>query len=173
MVREYLGLGVGLALAALLPGCSLILDFSNRAIPKDAAIDSRFPAAECAYGEPNDTPDTAFQIQPGDTGPAAICSGGDAGGDDVDYYRFVVPTGTMSTTIAISFSNALGDLDLALYDGNATFLTASRGFSDGETIICPGTTPSCAALQPGAYIFQVLGATAGVQNDYTFSVATQ
>lgn len=166
MAREYLGL----CLAVLVPGCSLILDFSDRAIPKDAAIDSRFSAAECAYGEPNDTPATATALTGGETGPAAICSSGST--DDLDYYSFQVPMGTMTTTISISFQNQIGDLDLALYDGNATFITASRGFSDGETIICPGTTPSCAALAPGTYIFEVQPATTGVQNSYTFSVAT-
>lgn len=167
MAREYLAL----CLAVLVPGCSLILDFSDRAIPKDAAIDSRFTAAECAYGEPNDTAATAHALQSGETGPAAICTT-PGGTDDVDYYSFQVPMGTMATTIDISFQNQIGDLDLALYDGNATFITASRGFSDGESIVCPGTTPSCAALAPGTYIFEVLPATTGVQNDYTFSVAT-
>lgn len=168
MAREYLGL----CLAVLVPGCSLILDFSDRAIPKDAAIDSRFTAAECAYGEPNDTAATATALMGGETGPAAICSTGSGTTDDVDYYSFQVPMGTMATTIAISFQNQLGDLDLALYDGNATFITASRGFSDGESIVCPGTTPACAALAPGTYIFEVLPATTGVENSYTFSVAT-
>lgn len=169
MAREL----VGLCLAVLVPGCSLILDFSNRAVPEDAAIDSRLPSAACAFGEPNNTAATAFAIQATDTGPAAICTDGDAGTDDTDYYAFTVPMGTTTTTISISFTNADGDLDLALYDGNATFLTASRGFTDGEMIVCPGAAPSCAALQPGTYLFEVLGASGGVQNSYTFSVATQ
>src|SRR5690348_6284721 len=106
MAREY----VALCLAVLVPGCSLILDFSDRAIPKDAPIDSRFTAAECAYDEPNDTAATAHALQSGETGPAAICSSG--GTDDLDYYSFQVPMGTMATTISISFQNQIGDLDL-------------------------------------------------------------
>ena len=43
-------------------GCSLILDFSNKAIPIDAAIDAPYTDVECMYKEPNDTVDTASVV---------------------------------------------------------------------------------------------------------------
>ena len=58
MIREC----VPLAFAALLPGCSLILDFSDSAVPADAAIDAVYTQAECDYKEPNDSVADAQKI---------------------------------------------------------------------------------------------------------------
>src|SRR5512143_2520473 len=100
-----------LCLLALIPGCSLVLDFSDKAIPKDAAIDAPYTAAECAYKEPNDSFDTAQMITTADTGPAAICAG-----DVGDFYKITIATAT-SVTFAIQFTNRPGgDLDLELLD---------------------------------------------------------
>ncbi len=172
MAREWL---VSLLIATA-PGCSLILDFSDSAAPHDAAIDAPYTADQCAYGEPNDTFDTAFAITPGtDTGPAAICPTM-TGLDDADYYKFTVPAGTTKVTVAITFTNALGDLDLKLEDATQTPLAQSRGFTDGETITCPnapGTSPLCATLAAGTYVFEVFPATAGATNVYSFAVTLQ
>ncbi len=73
MIRESSVLTTALLAVA---GCSLTLDFDNSQIPKDAAIDGPFPAAACAFGEPNDTPAQATPVIAGATGPAAICSNG-------------------------------------------------------------------------------------------------
>ena len=172
MAREWL---VSLLIATV-PGCSLILDFSDSAAPHDAAIDTPYTADQCAYGEPNDSFDTATVIVAGtDTGPGAICPTM-TGVDDVDYYKFTVPAGTTSTTVAIMFTNALGDLDLKLFDANQTPLAQSRGFGDGETLTCPnapGTSPICAALSAGDYVFEVFPATPGATNFYSFAVTLQ
>ena len=149
-----------------------MLDFSNDAIPKDAAIDAPYTQDECDYKEPNDTPDTAAVIMAGDTGPAAICAhAGDAGGQDLDYYKFTV-SAAATVTIAIQFTNRPGgDLDLALYNSTGTtMITASRGFGDGETIVCPAVSPPCPSLAAGDYIFEVFPAVTGAVNAYTFSV---
>src|SRR5438105_925432 len=123
-------------------GCSLILDFSNKAIPIDAAIDAPYTDVECMYKEPNDTVDTAAMITTVDTGPAASCP--HDGIDDHDFYRFTVPAMTAKVTITTMFTSSLGDLDLRLYNKTgATILARSSGFGDTETIICPGSSPAC------------------------------
>ncbi len=165
-----------LLLLSALPGCSLILDFSDSAAPHDAAIDAPYTTDECAYGEPNDTFGTAANVVPGtDTGPAAICPT-TSGEDDLDFFKFTVPAGTNTVIVQTMFTNALGDLDLKLYDSTQTPLAQSRGFSDGETITCPnapGSSPVCAKLAAGDYVFEVFPATPGATNFYTFAVTLQ
>src|SRR3954463_1533575 len=95
-------------------GCSLLLDFSPGAIPKDAAPDAPYSQDECDYKEPNDTPAQAAVFTRTDTGPAAICAGDPA---DVDYYRFTVPTGTTRVSVRVAFtSGPTTDLDLRITD---------------------------------------------------------
>jgi len=156
------------ALLALVPGCSLVLDFSDKAIPKDAAIDAPYTADECMYKEPNDSLDTAQPITSTDTGPAAICAD-----DPGDYYKFTV-TGATKVTVAVQFTNRPGgDLDLQLLDAMGIEKSASRGFGDGETITCPGAAPACPALPDGDYVMRVFPAVTGAVNAYTFSLQVQ
>ena len=147
-------------------GCSLILDFSDPAIPRDAAPDAPYSAEECAYKEPNNTLSGAAPIAASETGPAAICAGG---AEDHDFYRFTVPAGTTGIEIRVDsvFRNG-GDLDLRLFDTSANQLADSRNFTDQERITCPGSAPPCAALAAGDYVFEVLPAQLGDVNRYTF-----
>jgi hypothetical protein len=173
MVRE-----LGLCLvAALCGGCSLVLNFNNNQIPIDAEIDGPYSGDECAYMEPNDTADTAMTVTTADMGPAAICrQARDSGlADDLDYYKFTVPTGTTKVTISMmSIYRPGGDLDLVLYDVTGTMrLAQSRGFTDNETIVCPAASPACAMLVPADYVFAVIPAVPGHVNSYTFSLALQ
>jgi hypothetical protein len=170
MVRECLRV---VALAACVPGCSLILDFSDSAGVHDAAIDSPYTPAECAYKEPNDTPDTAAVVTVDDSGPAAICAPtSDAGGRDFDYYKFTVAPGTTKVTITLTNGPMAGDLDLVLYDATgATTLGQSRNFSLTETLVCPGAVPACPSLAAGDYIFEVLSGPPTDLDNYTFSLA--
>ncbi|HTR51511.1 MAG TPA: hypothetical protein VMJ10_12435 [Kofleriaceae bacterium] len=171
MARES---GLALLALACLPGCSLILNFSDSEIPKDAPIDGPFTAAECSYDTPNGTFDTAAMITPGvDTGPAAVCAPPDGQTEDDHYYKFAVPGTAASVTVSIMFVNAIGDLDLKLFDSTATMIAGSFGFGDGETIVCPATSPSCPLLAAGTYVFEVLPATPDQENNYTFSVTVQ
>ncbi len=169
MVREWLP-----TLVMLLPltGCSLILDFSDGAIPKDAAIDAPYTQAECDYKEPNDSAATAAMITTADTGPAAICAGPT---EDHDFYKFTVPAMTTTVTVKISFMNRPGgDLDLRLFDKTGVSLLAqSRGFGNDETITCPGTSPDCSALAADDYVFEVFPAVTGAVNDYTIALTMQ
>ena len=155
-----------LCLLALIPGCSLVLDFSDKAIPKDAMIDAPYPADECAYKEPHDSFDSAAVITTADTGPAAICAD-----DPGDFYKITLPTAT-SVTFAIQFTNRSGgDLDLEILDSTGTQVAISRGFGDGETIVCPAAAPPCGSLAAGDYVMRVFPAVSGAVNSYTFSVA--
>jgi len=165
MVREYV------ASLLLLPaaGCSLILDFSDKAIPKDARPDAPYTQAECDYKEPNDTAATAAAITPADTGPAAICAGAV---DDHDFYKITVPAATTKVEIRISYMYLNGDIDLRLDDkSGATTMPQSRGFGNEEVIVCPGASPMCPALAAGDYVFEVFPAVAGSVNAYTIAFA--
>lgn len=166
MVREFAATSMLLSAA----GCSWILDFSDRAIPRDAAPDAPYSAEECAYKEPNDSIATAAAIAPADSGPAAICAGGAA---DLDFYRFAVPVGATRVEIRVDYAyRATGDLDLRLYDRDGvTPLALSSGFGSQERIVCPdaGGTPSCPTLAAGEYVFEVFPAPGSV-NRYTFSL---
>src|SRR3954467_8764242 len=156
MVRESVVLAL-LAISVSAPGCSLILDFSDKAGVHDASLDGPYTQAECDYKEPNDTLDSAAVIDPAaDMGPAAICK--NPGGEDDDYYKFTVPAATVKTTIKLMFTDSnVRDLDLKLYDNTGAQTAQSRSFSDGETLICPAVSPPCAALTAGAdYTFEVL-----------------
>ncbi len=165
MVRECV------ASLLLLPAasCSLILDFSDNAIPNDAQIDGPYTAAECAYKEPNDSASTAATVTPADTGPAAICAGSV---EDRDFYKLTVPAGTTKVELRVSYTFRVGgDIDLRLYDQAGTsLLSQSNNFGNEERIVCPGTSPACPTLAANDYVFEVLPAQ-GAVNSYTFAVA--
>jgi hypothetical protein len=159
------------ALAALAGGCSLVLDFSQSAVPVDAEIDAPFNQAECDYKEPNDSPDTAAVLVAGDVGPAAICFGS-GGLDERDFYKFTVPPNTASVSVKITFVNSpTGDLDLRLHDKTGTMILGrSTGFGNIEEIICPGPAPCSNALPADDYVFEVFPALTGSVNRYDFAV---
>ena len=161
MIREF-------AVAVLVPaaGCSLALDFSDQAIPRDAAVDAFVAPAACRYKEPNDSIAAAAPVAAADTGPAAICAGAV---EDHDFYAVAVPA---MTRLEIRLDYAFrpgGDLDLRLYDGEA-MPPVSRGFGDEEVITCPGAAPACPTLAAGSYVFEVFPAETGDTNTYTFAV---
>jgi hypothetical protein len=166
MVRECV---LGLLLAQL-AGCSLILDFSESAIPIDAAPDSPFTEEQCAYREPNNSIAEAAAITTAEMGVAAICA---SDPEDHDFYRFTVPDLTASVAISIQFtSNSSGnrDLDLQLFDAAGTMVAQSRSFADNETITCPAASPACQALVAGDYVFEVFPAQAGATNNYAIAL---
>ena len=165
MLRECVALSIAVSSSA----CSFVLDF-DQAPPADASIDGPYTQAECDFGEPNNSPGDASMLEPGATGPAAICAPavpGDA--EDRDFYKFAVTASPV--TIAIQFTNRPGgDLDLKLYDSSGAMLAQSRSFGDGEMIVCPATSPACPMLAPGEYIFEVFPGVLGSVNSYTFSI---
>jgi hypothetical protein len=167
MVRECVRLFV---IAAACPACSLILDFSDSAIPADAAIDAVYTQAECDYKEPNESTAEAAIVVAGDMGPAAICASENGNPDDKDVYKFTA-SGAMFT-VGIMFTNRPGgDLDIKLYDSGGATIAQSRGFGDTEMITCPGASPSCPTPALGAdYFLEVFPAVPGSVNNYTFTI---
>src|SRR5664279_4707731 len=164
MVRESL-----LLVLATVPGCSLILDFSDKAGVHDASLDGPYTKDQCDYKEPNDSLDTAAVIDPTvDMGPAAICKV--ATGEDDDYYKFTVPAGITKVTLKLIDAPGGGDLDLKLYDSTGNVVGQSRNFSDTETLICPAVSPACPSLPAADYVFEVLPGSPVNLNNYTFSV---
>jgi hypothetical protein len=165
MVREYV------ASLLLLPvaGCSLVLDFSDQAIPKDAPIDAPYTQAECDYKEPNETAAAAAALLPAETGPAAICAGGV---EDHDFYQLAVPATATKVEIRISTAyRPTGDLDLRLYDkAGVVMLSQSHNFSNDEVITCPGMSPMCPTLAAGDYVFEVFPGVPGSVNAYTIAL---
>jgi hypothetical protein len=155
-----------LACALAAGGCSLILDFSDGAVPVDAAIDGPFTQAECDFKEPNENAGAPSVLDVSEVGPAAICSG-----DDRDFYRVTIPANS-SVELKISFMNRpTGDLDLRLYDKTgATVLSQSRGFGNEEKIVCPGASPTCQMLVADDYILEVFPALAGAVNRYDIAI---
>lgn len=163
MVRECL---TGLALMSL-GGCSLVLDFSDEQIPKDA-YDLPYTQEQCDFKEPNNTFETAAVLVAGESTSAAICI---SDPPDRDFYKFTVPADATSVAVNITFpEGASGDLDLKLYDSTGSVLAQSRGFATTESITCPALTPACNALTPGDYVFEVFPALSTGINAYDFSV---
>jgi hypothetical protein len=166
MVREC----IALTIVAFTPACSLILNFDEKP-PADASFDAPYTQAECDYMEPNDDIASAMMITAADMGPAAICKPAMSGGaEDHDYYKFTAMSA--SIVVSIAFTNRPGgDIDIKVEDSAGALMGQSRGFGDGETLTCPGTSPSCMTLTPGTdYYLHVLPAVPGSVNNYTFSV---
>lgn len=77
--------------------------------------------------EPNDHPEEATEIEPGEYPERLMC------GDDDDWHRMQLYAGE-TLTASISFSAALGDLDLGLYDANRDLIELAETEDDGESI---------------------------------------
>jgi len=151
---------VAAALALPAAGCSLVLDFSDRA-PADA------PLAECGYLEPNETAAAAAPLAAGEAVSAAICADADR-----DFYRFALSARPSSLELRLSHAARTGDLDLRLWNADATIqLAAARGFGDDEILTCPGAAPACAPLAAGAYVVEVFPATQGARSTYRLALA--
>src|SRR6185369_9116080 len=101
MMREC----VALAVVALTPACSLILDFDEKP-PADASIDAPYTQAQCDYMEPNDSIAAAMTVAATDMGPAAICAPTMGNPEDHDFYKFTVASAIV--TVAIQFTNRPG-----------------------------------------------------------------
>lgn len=164
MVREY----VACLVFASLGGCSLVLDFSESAVPGDASIDAPYTQEECDFMEPNDSIEAAMVFTPADVGPAAICAGAS---EDRDFYKFTVPAGTASVNVRITFENRpTGDLDLRISDLTGAPQGRSTGFGNEEIVACPGASPPCPALAEGDYVFEVFPAIEGSVNRYDIAL---
>jgi hypothetical protein len=156
-----IAIALAIATAAIGSGCSLVLDWT---LPPDAGL----PAEACERHEPNNSLAEAITIEVNDPGPFAICPAADQ-----DFYRFNVGLDGQIVTIAVHHELAnpsLQDLDVFLLDNAGTELSRSNTFTPSETIVCPGTNPTCAQLNTGDYVVQVVGATEFVFNTYQLQI---
>lgn len=155
------------ALIALAPaaGCSLLLDFSEPDLPT-------FPAAECAFGEPNDLSEQATPL-PTEPVAAALCRP-EVDVPDVDFYALIVPAGQLITQLSLRFTQKglQGNLDLYLHDAAGRELGRATSPDDDELLACPSA--ACGSLLPGAYLVEVRESiTSLVGNRYTLELMTQ
>jgi hypothetical protein len=163
---------VAAALALILAaGCSLVLDFGDRA---DAAPEADAPVADalgtdapdpCNELEPNDEIATAAVIVPGTYPGLAICPAGDR-----DFYRFEVAANA-DVVVEITFDNraGAGDLDLRLYGPLGAVVASSAGFGDVERIERSLAMEN--RLDEGEYTAEVYGATVQVENEYQLTLS--
>jgi hypothetical protein len=112
--------------------------------------------------EPNNAPNLATDLGKGGGSislPELTITPGDA-----DYFKLTTDaTGTAASHVGISFLNAQGDLQLALFDGSLNQLRTSFTSGDGEQISLQG-------LPAGTYYIEVFGASASVANHYALTV---
>ena len=103
------------------------------------------------WAEPDDSWSDAHDLRmltaPVELGPFSIDHAG-----DVDRFKFQTALQAINGQyVAISFSQALGDLDLRLYDVNHTLLRLSTGTGDSELISLEG-------LPAGIYFVEIVEA---------------
>ncbi|HEY2416219.1 MAG TPA: pre-peptidase C-terminal domain-containing protein [Pirellulaceae bacterium] len=85
--------------------------------------------------------------------------------DTHDWYRFTTTsTGTAANSVSISFVNALGNLDLELYNANGTRVATSTGSGNTEKI-------SLSGRPAGTYFIDVLGKYSAHNVNYSLSIA--
>ncbi|MDJ0745972.1 MAG: PPC domain-containing protein, partial [Xenococcaceae cyanobacterium MO_167.B27] len=109
--------------------------------------------------EDNDDFDQASILTPTVYRNLAITDG------DPDFYQFSLSSfGTDADFVSIDFIHDFGDLDIALYDGNESFIDSSTSVTDNETI-------SLAGLSPGDYFLEVYGFAGATNPDYDLTIA--
>ncbi|MBN2494521.1 MAG: PPC domain-containing protein, partial [Deltaproteobacteria bacterium] len=102
--------------------------------------------------EQNDTRGEASSISTGSYPDLKICAG------DEDWYRVSGLSGAF--TVSIHFTNASGDLDLAVSDAQGGSLGESQGVGDSETVQSSAS---------GDIYIRVYGYS-GAENSYSLSV---
>ncbi len=161
-----------LLLSALLlgtsAGCSLLLDFSEKADAgsgEDANAIDAGPVGDggdpCTAYEPNDALAEAIAIEPGTYEPLAICPAGDD-----DYFSFVVGD-NQDMVVEALFSNqgGAGDLEMRLYNSSGEVVDRSETFNDNERI--ERSLAGSNQLLAGTYIVQMYGFNDTTENTYS------
>jgi hypothetical protein len=84
--------------------------------------------------------------------------------DANDWFRFTTTAaGTSTSNVTISFQNAQGNLQLALYNSSGSLLAASQSSTNSETISLSGRVA-------GTYFVKVYGTNGALNPDYTLTV---
>ncbi|MGD9636292.1 MAG: S8 family serine peptidase [Pirellulales bacterium] len=125
-------------------------------------IDGPTPAASDDSYENNDTLATAYNLG---TLTASRTIGQLKLADAQDYFRFTTTsTGTAASSVSISFQNAQGNLQLALYNSSGTLLATSQTTGNSETISLNGRVA-------GTYYVRVYGANGATNPNYSLTIA--
>lgn len=142
--------GTAASIAALLgiasSGCSLVLDFSERA---DAGV-----APRCAASEPNETAATAPLLAQG-TNELALC------GDDIDFFTLDLAANTDLVITTSSTSDV--NLELSLFLGTNTIQVSD---AEGPAEVIERTNAMDNRLEAGEYKIRVQSVPAGQEGDY-------
>jgi hypothetical protein len=145
-------------LALLLSGCSLVLDFDDSldgaGSQPDGGRDARVDANQ--QHEPNETFNASVELGAGTFPGLAIEPAGDR-----DFFRFQT-SGEGLTHVEITFTHALGDLDLRVFDGVGAMLFVSDGVGDSELFE--------AMLAAGVYAIAIHGAFGLEENSYALTL---
>jgi hypothetical protein len=84
--------------------------------------------------------------------------------DASDWFRFTTNTaGTASSSVSISFQNAQGNLQLALYNSSGTLLTTSQSTGNSESVSLNGRAA-------GTYYVRIYGASGASNPNYSLTV---
>ena len=131
----------------------------------DTATSNPTPFAGDLY-EDNDSAATAYDLRTL-AGELMLADLSIEAGDD-DWFAFTLATeGGREDWIGIDFSHAVGDLDLALYDGSGTVrLSRANGTGDQERISLEG-------LMADDYLLHVYGYQDAANRDYTLTLSSR
>lgn len=84
--------------------------------------------------------------------------------DSADWFSFTTTAaGTAATSVAITFQNSLGNLDLQLYNASGQVLQTSAGTGNSETI-------SLSGLAAGTYFVRVWSSTGATNPSYSLQI---
>lgn len=125
------------------------ISLNNNSVSKTIQVGA---ACQNDGAEPNDNILKATAIAAGNVEKRRICPG------DEDWFRIADPAGK---TAELTFSHALGDLDLIVYDENGADVGHSETARDVERVVLPAS---------GTAYIRVKGADASVSNDYELVV---
>lgn len=116
------------------------------------------PRPECGdYLDPNETLDTAVDLEPDTYGDLLVCTG------DMDHYRFC-PDSRERLDISLFFEHSRGDIDINLYDDRGQQLTGSYGVSNSEYVTITAQEGRC-------YIAEVYLCCGGDINSYVLAAS--
>jgi len=155
-------------LVTMSAGCSLLLDFSEKADAGpggDADVVDAGPIGDggdpCNAFEPNDTLSAAVGIEPGTYEPLAICPVGDH-----DYFSFEIGD-NQDVVVEAFFSNegGAGDLEMRLYNSSGEVVARSESFSDNERI--ERSLAASNQLLAGTYLIEMYGFHDTTENEYS------
>lgn len=134
---------------------------SNRSLAREIGITTAAALLTDDRFEQNDTPSAATNLG---TLTASTTVSQLVMADSNDWYRFTLSSAApMGSSVSMSFTHALGDLDMELYSSFGQFLRISNGITNSERV-------SLAGLPAGTYYVRIYGYRGATNPDYSLSV---